>query len=285
MFYTLAEDVAVDFITDDPQIVPLHDFRHAFQFLLRPDVACRILRIAPHQYLGKWIGRVLFQSLKIKLPAASAVRDQTVMDGMFMPFVQRMLEIPVGRCVQDGIFMVAEQEIHQCIESRNDSKRKTDLFFGICPAVHFLVPGIVSLIKFRFKDLTVADDTPVGPVLDGLDDIGTHGKFHIGHPHADKFIIPEGEFLLSFKIMENISPETVGVQCIRMIAVDHFIKIVFHDFHSCLYFSGTAASSRSFVLLLPYQKSVLLTKGWKFLKKRLLALKSFFIMENPRAFL
>jgi len=67
-----------------------------------------------------------------------------------------------------------------------------------------------------------------------LDNIWAHGKFHICHPHPDKFIIFKREFLLSFKVMENIAPETVSIQGVGMIAVDHFIKIVFHGVLSCL---------------------------------------------------
>ena len=59
-----------------------------------------------------------------------AVADKLVVDGMLVLCIDRMLEIAIRRRVDDGVFMVCQQQLDELVERRDDAERKQISSFG-----------------------------------------------------------------------------------------------------------------------------------------------------------
>jgi hypothetical protein len=60
MFNALAQEIAMDFVTDNPKIMFFYNSRYLAEFFFCPDPSRRILWIAPDKKFGKRIGGVFF---------------------------------------------------------------------------------------------------------------------------------------------------------------------------------------------------------------------------------
>ena len=96
--------------------------------------------------------------------------------------------------------------------------RKTPAVTGAAPAGQGIV--VVTGIQSR-----ISEDLPVDPVFHGLPDLRCHGKLHVGDPHADEILIRNIKGLV-VSGPEDVSTETVGIQCVGIAAVDDRVKII-----------------------------------------------------------
>ena len=222
----LAEDVAVDFVGDQPEIVLSHDVRHAAQLLLRPDPPGGVVGVAPEQHLHPGVGALLLQVVKVDGEVAAGV-DEIGAQNRHVVVFRRVQEVAVGGRGDDEGLVLPDQIFHNLIQRGDDAGGKAELLPGEAPAVAAPAPAVQGLVIGVVKHHGIAEDAAVDPLPDGVADFRAAGKLHIRHPHAHEFLVPVREHLLRAR-MEDVAAEAVGVQGVGMAPVNDFIEIVFH---------------------------------------------------------
>ena len=182
--------------------------------------------VAPEQHFDARVGALLFKIVKVDGPAVFGV-DQIGTENRYVVVLRRMQEVAVGRCGDDEGLALADQILHQLIEGRDDAGREAELLLFEAPAVALFAPAVEGLVIGVVEHHGVAEDALVHALFDGVADGGAAGKLHVRNPHADELFILERENLFRTRV-EDVAPESVGVEGVGVSAVNDLVKIVLH---------------------------------------------------------
>ena len=138
-----------------------------------------------------------------------------------------MEKIAVRRCRNDKGFAFTDQIFHQLIKSRNDSRGEAEFLLRKAPSVSGLAPSGESPVICTVKHHGIAENSSVDPLFQRVTDLRRCGKLHISDPHPNEFFIFEREYLFRTGV-KNIPPKPIRVQCIGILPIDDFVKIVLH---------------------------------------------------------
>lgn len=247
-----AQEVAMDFVANDPEVVLLDDGGDAAQFVCCPDAARRVVGIAPDDQFCVRIGGLLFEVVEIHLELA-VNQLQGRADIFLIAVFASVLEEAVRRRREENLFVVVDQVFNELVEGGDDAGREGQLFFWEFPVVHIFTPFGENLIVAVVTEDGIAENAAVDAVLDGLADFWGCGEFHIGDPHADEFVVGVGEGHVRAGV-EDVLTEAVCVQGIGVRAVDDFVKVVFHDLFLLIKIHFLCiCSSRLVCLMIGYQ--------------------------------
>ncbi|SCI17062.1 Uncharacterised protein [uncultured Ruminococcus sp.] len=224
-----AQEIAVNFVADNPEVILFYDGRDAPELLFRPDAARRVVRIAPDDQLHVRVGGLRLEVVEVDGKFARIVHQGRAYVSPIGVF-GGVLEKAVRRRYHEDFFRVLDEVFDELVQGRNDARRKDELFLGEGPAVHLLAPAGKDVVVGVVAQQGIAENAAVDAVFHGLADFRRRGEFHVGHPHADEFVVSKGKFLLRSGV-ENIAAEAVRIEGVRMAAVDDFIKIVSHGSH------------------------------------------------------
>ena len=165
--------------------------------------------IAPDKQLYLWISSYFFQFLKINSKIVIVLQQRCLYILHIVVFCC-MLEIPIGRCVNNNFFILGNQQFHQLIQSRNNASRKCKLFLGKAPVIHSLAPSGKGIVIIILEHHSITENSPVQPGLYTIYNGLWCGKFHISNPHPHKFLILVWEHLFRSR-MKNIAPKPIGI--------------------------------------------------------------------------
>ncbi len=126
--------VAVDFVRNDKHVILQTNISKPFQLFLCPDSAAGVMRVAENAQLHLRVFCFRF-NIRIIHCIISVVIQQIRADQFNVAMVCRMLEICIGGCQNQHLFVRLADIFHQFKQSGNDARRSHQLFFGELPAI------------------------------------------------------------------------------------------------------------------------------------------------------
>ena len=121
-----------------------------------------------------------------------------------------MNEERVGRCIENRLFFGQAKQFRDLVERGNDPGRDVQLFSREGPVVMVLAPLHKDVVVLTIIDSGVTVDLSVDSSMKRFLNFRSDGKFHVGHPHADEFVILVREHFLGSRF-KNITTEAVRI--------------------------------------------------------------------------